>query len=349
MGWNPKSPPVEYSLLLHHSVNVSMVTLQYNLIYSLHNPFILIVIIDFPIKPEFSAEIKKSIVYKGEKSSCVWDEGGFEMTFHQSKESHSEEARCFLQMSDTAGPCSRLPDTAKSVGRYYHISSSKRINTAITLKIFYRRAEYGADQLYFLTCTDLSPPYNYQILDGGNFTSTYGEITVETFSFYTICRLFLHYGLRGILANMENKFKASLYRSNQPTPQSRWNIYLVVVKDDDVFSHSVKTYIQDNYNESVTLVTEQVVSLCDNVNCVTTSHNMETNSPQNISFYEPDQHTLNHVDIRDYVDGCPPLVKYSIGCSGNCSFNIKFMLDGVEEPKCFTLRESDLPGIFITL
>ena len=280
--------------------------------------------------------------------SCAWEEAGLQMTFQQSKEFHPQEASiCFVQMSDTVGSDSILPNNTEVVSRCYHISSSKNLNTAVTLKIFYRADENYTDQLHFLTSTDMSPPYNYQILHGGNFTLTYGEITVETFSLYTICRLYLHYGLRGILANMEKKFKASLYRSNQPTPHSRWNIYLVVVKDDDVFSHSVKTYIQDNYNESVTLVTEQVVSLCDNVDCITASHNLEINSTQNISFYEPDQHNLNHTDIKDYVDGCPPLLKYSIGCSSTCSFNIKFMLDGVEEPKCFTLRETDLQGIIL--
>ena len=279
--------------------------------------------------------------------SCLWEEDGLQMIFQQSKEFHSQEASmCFVQMSDTAGSDSTLPKNAEAVSRYYHISSSKNLNTAVTLKIFYRRAENDTDQLHFLTSTDVSPPYNYQVLHGGHFTATYGEITVETFSFYTICRLFLHYGLRGILANMENKFKASLYRSNQPTPQSRWNIYLVVVKDDDIFSHSVKTYIQDNYNESVTLVTEQVVSLCDKVDCITASHNLEINSPQNVSVDEPCPHILNCTGIRDYVDGhCPPLLKYSIGCSSTCSFNLKFMLDGVQEPNCFTLRESDLQGI----
>ena len=281
--------------------------------------------------------------------SCLWEEDGLEMIFQQSKEFHSHEAcRCFVQMSNTAGSDSILPVSAEAVGRYYNISSTKNINTAVTLRIFYRRAENDTDQLFFLTSTDVSPPYNYQVLHGGHFTSTYGEITVETFSFYTICRLFLHYGLSGILANMENKFKASLYRSNQPTPQSRWNIYLVVVKDYDVFSRWVKTYIQDYYNESVTLVTEQVVLLSDDVDYVTGSYNCETSSPQNISVHEPDQRILNHSDIRDYVDGRLPLLKYSIGSSSNCSFNLKFMLDGVQEPECcFTLRESDLQGILL--
>ena len=270
------------------------------------------------------------------------------MTFQQSKEFHSQEASmCFVQISDTAGSDSILPNNAEAVSRYYHISSSKNLNTAVTLKIFYRTAECNTDELYFLTSTDMSPPYNYQILRGGHFTSTYGEITVKTFSFYIICRLYSYYGIRGVLAYiMETKYKASLYCSNQPTPQSRWNIYLVVVNDYYEFSNSAKTYIQDNYNENVTLVTEQVVFLSDNVGCVTVKHKFR-NSPKNLSVYEPDHHILNHADIKEYVNGRPPLLKYSIGCSHSCSFNLRFTLDGVQVPKYLTLRESDLQGILL--
>ena len=299
--------------------------------------------------------MKTYIVYEGDKKSCLWKEGGLQMTFHQHKEFHSQEVSrcftpsiCFVQMSDTAGSGSRLPNNAESVSRYYHISSSNNLNTAVTLKIFYRKAENDTDQLHFLTSTDVSPPYNYKVVHGGYFTSTYGEITVETFSIYTICRLVFHYGLEGILANMENKYKASLYCSNLATRESRWrNIYLVVVKNENIFSHSVLTYIQNKYKKNVTLVREQVVSLCDNINRVTASYEWveEPELSQKVSVNEPYPHILNCDDIRDYDDGhCPPLLKYSIGCSSDCSFVLKFVLDGVE-PNSITLCDSDLPGI----
>ena len=270
------------------------------------------------------------------------------MTFQQNKEFHSQEASlCFVQVSDTVGQYSRLPNNAKAVSRYYHISSSKRLNTAITLKIFYRTAEKDINQLQFFTSTDTSPPFNYQILHGGHFTSTYGEITVETFSFYTICRLFAHYGLMGVWSILGTTFKVSLYCSNQPTPQNSWNIYLVVVKDIEMFSRNVKTYIKDYYNDNVTLVVEKVTCLSDNVNCVTAHHNfLETNSPQSVSVNEPDHHILDHAVITDYVDGCPPLLKYRIDCCCASSFNLKFTLDGFQEPTCFTMSNYDLQGIY---
>ena len=113
-------------------------------------------------------------------------------------------------------------------------------------------------------------------------------------------------------------------------------------KDYDVFSCWVKKYVEDNYNESVALVTEQVVLLSDNVNCVTAT-DLKKKSSQNFSVYEPDHHILNHAHIRGYVDGRPPPLKYSIGCScsSNCSFILKFTRYGVQEPNCLTLCESD--------
>ena len=303
--------------------------------------------------PGFSAEIKKSMIYNGEKSSCLWADAGLQMVFQQSKEKPQEANICFVQVSDTAGPHSRLPNNATAVSRCYHISSSKKLNTAVTLKIFYQTAEDDIDQLHFLTCTDISPPYNYKILNGGHFTLTYGEITVETFCFYTICRLNTHYSLTRFVLYMqtrlslymENVLIVSLYRSYQPTPQKRWNIYLVVTKDNIVSHRGAKRYIQDNYKESVTLVTEQVAFFDHTFNGVTAHHYLRTESPQNISVCEPDHHVLYYADIRHYVDGRPPLLKYSIGYSRNCSFKLRFILDGLHKDIHITLRECDLQGI----
>ena len=304
--------------------------------------------------PGFSAEIKKSMVYNGEKSSCLWADAGLEMVFHQCKEKPQEAKICFVQVSDTAGPHSRLPNNATAVSRCYHISSSKNLNSAVTLKIFYQTAEDDIDQLRFLTCTDISPPYNYKILNGGHFTSTYGEITVETLSFYIICKLNTHYsGLTRFLLYMQTRFSlymeknliVSLYRSYQPTPEKRWNVYLVVTKDNIVSHRGAKRYIQDNYHKSVTLVAEQVAFFHHILECVIARHYLETESPQNISVYEPDHQVLHYADIRHYVDGRPPLLKYSIGYSCNCSFNLRFILYGLERVNHITLRECDLQGI----
>ena len=280
------------------------------------------------------------------------------MAFQQSKKKPQEANICLVQVSDTAGPYSRLPNSATAVSRCYHISSSKNLNTAVTLKIFYQTAEDDIDQLHFLTCTDISPPYNYKILNEGHFTSTYGEITVETLSFYIICKLNTHYScLTRFVSYMQSRFPlymetkliVSLYRSYQPTPQNRWNIYLVVVKGNIISYLGVKQYIQDNYNESVTLVAEQIAFFDHISDGVTAHHYLRTESPHNISVYEADHHVLYYADIRHYVDGRPPLLKYSIGYSRNCSFNLMFILDGLHKDIHITLRECDLQGISLHL
>ena len=271
------------------------------------------------------------------------------MRFEENKDISSQEAtKCLVQVSSTEGAYSRLPSNTKAFSRFYHISSSKNLNTAVTLKIFHQAAEEDIHQLRFLTSTDNSPPYDYKILYGGHFTSTYGEITVERFSFYTICKLYAYHGVKGVLSYMETSFEASLYRSLQPTPLDsgyRWNLYLSVVKNCDVFSHCVKRYIQEEYEDRVKLVTGQVVFFSDTHDCVTPQHNLKTNSSQNISLEEPDHSVLRFVDIIEYVDGRPPLLVYAIHCKPKCSLELKFFLDGLLEPNQLTLRQSHLPGI----
>ena len=118
-----------------------------------------------------------------------------------------------------------------------------------------------------------------------------------------------------------------------------------VVKNCDVFSHCVKRYIQEEYEDRVKLVTGQVVFFSDTHDCVTAQHNLKNNSPQNISLEEPDRSVLRFTDIIEYVDGRPPLLVYAIHCEPKCSMDLKFFLNGLQEPNQFTLHQSKLPGI----
>ena len=172
----------------------------------------------YPALSSLLQESEKVELYKGERGSVLWEEAGIQMTFEENMDISSQEAtKCLVQESSNEGARSRLPSNTKGFSRFYHISSSKNLNTAVTLKIFYQEAEDDIHKLRFLTSTDNSPPYDYEILYGGSFTSTYGEVTVKRFSFYTICKLYAYHGVKGVLSYMETSFEESLYRSLQPT------------------------------------------------------------------------------------------------------------------------------------
>ena len=166
--------------------------------------------------------------------SVLWEEAGIQMRFEENKDLISQEATiCLVQVSRTGRAYSGLPSSTKALSRFYHISSSNHLNTAVTLKIFYQAAEDDIHQLRFLTSTDKSPPYNFRILYGGHLTSAYGEITVERFSFCTVSKLCVYHGVKGVLSYMEIHYEARLYRSIQPTLLGSgysWNLYLSVMK-----------------------------------------------------------------------------------------------------------------------
>ena len=270
------------------------------------------------------------------------------MRFEENKDISSQEAtKCLVQVSSTEGAYSRLPSNTTALSRFYHISSSKNLNTAVTLKIFHQAAEDDIHQLCFLTSTDNSPPYNYRILYGGHFTSSYGEITVERFSFYSIFKLYAYYGVKGVLSYMETTCKASLYRSSRPTPLDsgyRWKIYLSVVKNCEIFTDCMKKYIKEEYQENIMLVSAFVTNLDDPCSSVTADVNFTTNSPTNVILDEPSSNVLCKTEIIEYVEGHPPLFVYNLYAQQQSSVELKIVLQGFNEDLTFVLRQFDLPG-----
>ena len=289
------------------------------------------------------------IEYRGENGSVMWKEAGIQLFFEGKQKLISQEAtKCLVQVSNNEGAYSKLPSNAKPYSRFYHISSSKTLNTAVTLRIFLQAANEDIRQLCFLTSTDSTPPYNYKILYGGHFTSAYGEITVENFSFFTICKFYAYHGVKGILSYMERSYEARLYCSVQPTfldSGYRWNLYLCVVKNCHIFTNTTKMYIQQEFEDKLKLISRHVVIFDDADDCITIHHNLRTNSPQSVFLEEVDHESnLSHELIIQHIDGCPPLLLYRIHGRPNCLLDLKITLDGVQEEKHFTLHQSDLPG-----
>ena len=290
------------------------------------------------------------ITYRGRKGSVQWKEAGIQLFFEETQEVHLQEAtKCLVQVSKNEGAYSKLPSNAKRLSHFYHISSSKSLNnTAVTLRIFYQAAKEDIRQVCFLTSTDNAPPYNYKLLYGGHFTSAYGEITVESFSFYTICQLCAYYGVKGILSYMERSYEARLYCSIQPTSIDsgyRWSLYLSVVKNCYIFTNTMKTYIQEEFEDKLKLVSKHVVIFDDAHDCITVHRNLSTNSPESVFLDEVNhESSLSKELIMHHVDGCPPLLVYRIQGRPSCSLDLKFTLEGLQEEKSFTLLQSDLPG-----
>ena len=272
------------------------------------------------------------------------------MKFEEDKDhTLQDETKYSIQKFSSEGAYSRLPSNSEVASQVYFINSSKPLKRTATIRIYHQAREVDTDQLCFLTSTDEQPPYDFNILKGGHFTSAYGEITVERFSFFTICRLVKQLGFRGILYYMEKSYEASLYHSLQPSSRGskfQWNLYLSVTKNCHVFRSCLKNYIKEEFKDDVKLVSKCIVKLNHAVDSITVSMSMGTSpSPQDqVCLYEPDSTSFQKTDIRNYIDGCPPAFVYRLIAMPNSKFSIEFVIDGFERNCKFNIHHYHLQG-----
>ena len=253
-----------------------------------------------------------SVAYKGEKSSIIWREGGIVLKLEEDKDLRLQDAtKLSIQKFSSEGSYSRLPSNSEVASKVYFINSSKPLRSTATIRIYHQAREGDIDQLCFLTSTDEQPPYDFTILKGGHFTSAYGEITVDRFSFFAIYHLVKQHGFQGILYYMEKFYEASLYHSKQPSSRGskfQWNLYLSVTKNCHVFRSCLKNYIKEEYDDDVKLVSKCVVKLNRAVDSITVSTSLGTSPPSQdeVCLREPDTTSLKKSNVKNYTDGCPP-------------------------------------------
>ena len=298
----------------------------------------------------FAVEKEISVAYKGEKSSIIWREGGILMKLEEDKDHRLQDATKFsIQKFKSEGSYSRLPSNSEVASQVYFINSSKPLKSTATIRIYHQAREVDINQLSFLTSTDEQPPYDFTIMKGGQFTSAYGEIMVERFSFFTIIRIFKHLGFQGVLYFTEKSYEASLYHSLQPSSRGskfQWNLYLSVTKNCQVFRSSLKNYIKEEFKDDITLVSKCIVQLNHAVDSITASMSMGTSPPSQdqVCLYEPDTTSFQKTDIRHYIDGCPPAFVYRLLAMPGSKFNIEFVMEGFDRNCKFNFHQNRLQG-----
>ena len=272
------------------------------------------------------------------------------MKLEEDKNHRLQDAtNCSIQKFNSEGAYSRLPSKSEVASQVYFINSSKPLKSRATIRIYHQAREVDLNQLRFLTSTDEQPPYDFNIMKGGYFTSAYGEITVERFSFFTICRLVKQLGFRGILYYMEKFYEASLYHSIQPSSRGskfHWNLYLSVTKNCHVFRSCLKNYINEEFKEDVKLVDKCVVKLNHAVDTITVSTSLGTSPPSQdeVCLREPVTTSLKKSNAKNYTDGCPPAFVYRLLAIPNSKFKIEFVMEGFQESCKFNLHHDDLQG-----
>ena len=272
------------------------------------------------------------------------------MKLEEDKDHRLQDATKFsIQKFSSEGSYSRLPRNSELASQVYFINTSKPLKRTATIRVYHQAREVDIDQLRFLTSTDEQPPYDFNIVKGGHFTSAYGEITVDRFSFYAIYHLVKQHGFRGVLYYTEKSYEASLYHSKQPSSQGsqyKWNLYLSVTKNCHVFRSCLKHYIKEEFNDDVELVSKCIVKLNHAVDSITASMSMGTSSPpqDQVCLYEPDSTSFQKNDIRNYIDGCPPAFVYRLFAMPSSKFNIELVMEGFERICKFNLHQYHLQG-----
>ena len=291
-----------------------------------------------------------SVAYKGEKSSIIWREGGILMKLEEDKDHRLQDAtKCSIQKFNSEGSYSRLPSNSEVASQVYFINTSKPLKRTATIRIYHQAREVDLDQLCFLTSTDEQPPYDFNILKGGHFTSAYGEIEVKRFSFFTVCYLVTRHGFLGFVYYMEKSYEVSLYHSMLPSSQGskfKWNLYLSVTKNCQVFRSRLKAYIKEEYGDYVKLVDKYEVKLNRTVDSITVSTSLGTPPPSQNEVYlrEPATTSLAKSKVKYYTDGCPSVFVYRLLAIPDRKFKIEFALEGFEETRKFNLQKDDLQG-----
>ena len=295
----------------------------------------------------FSVKNDITVTYRGKRGSLDWQEYGLTLLFEGS-DLPSEAIECPVHVSAGESGAFRYPSTVEAASRFYHIDCPKQLHASVTIRIQHTVPEEDIQHLCFFTCSEDKPPYDYNIIHGGHFTPTHGEITVTKFSLYSVGRLLTKFGVKGVLSLIEKSYEASLYRSTQPTLLASgfksWNIYFSAVKNCSIFKKSVESYIRNEYEDEVKLESRSVVRFSNTQDNVTVLTKYKTKKKDDeVSLGPSGCCSLRKIDISSYVDACPPHIKFILEAKPGCSMEMKFTLDGCQEPNNFFILRHSVP------
>ncbi len=119
--------------------------------------------------PGFFQDEKISVTYNGHKSSADWKENGIQLQFEEHK--FEDYGNTPIQMSTGSLGYTRMPYEVESVSNVYHVHNSGQLKSSVTIRIKHDEPN-DVQNLYFFTCSEDKPPYDFTCLPGGAFTST---------------------------------------------------------------------------------------------------------------------------------------------------------------------------------
>ncbi len=173
---------------------------------------------------------KKVVIYNGRSKEILWDKYGFSISLGSCNISAASE----VVITAIANAECTFPSDSKLVSGIFHIESSGTINSTSIIRIQHCCPQ--SKDLTFVHCSDET--LEFTTLPEGAFTDTYGEITVNSFSYYAIVS-----DDRG-----KKEYLSSLYFSRQPNKHHEgqvycsWDMHISVVRNCSVYERRLELY-----------------------------------------------------------------------------------------------------------
>lgn len=201
-----------------------------------------------------------------------------------------------------------LPEKSELVSGVYKISSSFVPQKPITIKMEHCATDNCIDNLSFAASNDIAHPFVFKYIGGGKFTSTYGEIEVDEFCYYTILE---KHGREGLLSLYQKRYQVSLHCTKNPTMKKSsyllWNLFFIMVKNCTIFQRSIDKYFVDS-NSEVERLTDVVVKFNKDSQAVTLGFEGDSVEIQRgWSIIKVVACCIQKNEVNNYVDGRPPL------------------------------------------
>jgi len=198
----------------------------------------------------------------------TWEEHGLELLFRDEIHDEVPENR----VSVTAAPKGDefiLPENTESASIAFLIQCPFDLKNKVQIKIPHYAAKTSTDQykLSFAVSKDLTPPFKFELVDGGEFVQGKGEMAVESFSWWKILYVFndaadFCKSVESIWSNHE--YIVFLYRKTQhmffEPNEFSWGVHFLAVKNVESFQREVKKYALEN---SLTHVTHATVKFSE--------------------------------------------------------------------------------------
>ena len=193
----------------------------------------------------FSTIGETSFTYYGKPVVFNWEGYGLQV-FFDSADFSNEIMKVFHFFAAVNGNF-QLPENSELVsGAYYIKSPPDCILPITTVKISHCVAKERIKDLSFAVSSNKLPPYYFNLLKGGYFTSSYGEIEVKNFS---VLLLVYEHGISGLLSLFEKTYLALLYRSSRPilssSDETIWDFYLIFIKKCPIFQRCVSKFCEE--------------------------------------------------------------------------------------------------------